>query len=289
MKSRLLMFVLAAVLVGCAAPVFAQDFGDPDTAIIIASRPEVGANDSTFIVEFYYWADSQDISGLAFGYRWDNDNVTLDSAVFTPEALASFDFVKIPYFGNSLQQSNDSNFIMLILARLFQPGLTATSSRAKLCTYYFSVSSWLGTDEISFDSTLNGAGGATQITNDVDGRELSPAMLVPLVLKDPSDANNPNDLEIPETFGLAQNYPNPFNPTTNIEFSLPTRQSVTLSVYNLLGQKVRTLRDEEMDAGNYKVTWDATNDGGAKVASGVYFYKLTTEEFVDTKKMMLLK
>jgi hypothetical protein len=289
MKSKVLLFVLAAVVVGCAAPAFAQDQGAPDTVALVASRPQVGADDSTFILELYYWADAQDISGTALGYRWDNPNVTLDSAVFSAEALAGFDFVKIAYYANNLATTNDSQFVMCILSRLFNPGIAATSSRVKLCTYYFSVSNWLGTDMITFDTSLNSAGGATQISNDAAGNEISPFMMTPLVLQDPSDANDPGNLDLPADFALAQNYPNPFNPSTVIGFALPTRQNVTLSVYNLLGQKVRTLRDEEMDAGNHEVVWDATNEGGAKVASGVYFYKLTTEDFVDTKKMMLLK
>lgn len=289
MKSKLLVFVFAALLVGCAVPAFAQDAGAPDSVILLASRPEVGANDSSFILELYYWADAQLITGTAFGYRWDNPNVHLDSAVFSAEALAAFDFVKIAYYGNNLATTNDSQFVMCVLSRLFGPGFAATSSRLKLCTYYFSVSSWIGTDVVTFDTSLAGAGGAAQISNDDNGLEIKPQMMTPLVLKDPSDAGNPNNLDLPTSFALAQNYPNPFNPTTNIEFALPVRSNVTLSIYNLLGQKVRTLRDEEMDAGTYRISWDATNDAGSRVASGVYFYKLATDSFTDTKKMMLLK
>ncbi len=89
---------------------------------------------------------------------------------------------------------------------------------------------------------------------------------------------------IPKAFRLYQNYPNPFNPTTTIQFALPKRSSVTLKLYDILGKEVGTLVDEELLPGEYKVSFDA-----AGLASGVYFYQLEAEGFVQTKKLMLLR
>jgi len=89
---------------------------------------------------------------------------------------------------------------------------------------------------------------------------------------------------IPTVFALSQNYPNPFNPSTRIEFALPKETRVRLEVYNMLGQKVATLVDEVRSAGNYGVTFDA-----GSLASGLYFYRLSTNEVSFLKKMMLLK
>ena len=89
---------------------------------------------------------------------------------------------------------------------------------------------------------------------------------------------------LPITFNLSQNYPNPFNPTTTINYSLAEKSHVELSVYNVLGQKIRTLVNEEQAAGKYSEPWD-----GSTIASGVYFYRLETEKFTSTKKMMLVK
>jgi hypothetical protein len=97
------------------------------------------------------------------------------------------------------------------------------------------------------------------------------------------------EVELPEGYGLSQNYPNPFNPTTTIDYSLPRSEHVTLEVYNVSGQKVRTLIDEVMPAGNHSVEWDALSDTGTKVASGVYLYRLTAGEVTSSKKMTLLK
>ena len=94
----------------------------------------------------------------------------------------------------------------------------------------------------------------------------------------------------PAAFALASNYPNPFNPATTIKYSLPQAADVELMVYNVLGQPVRTLVAEHQSAGRYVVEWDATNDNGHSLSSGMYFYRLAAGgEFLETKKMLLLK
>lgn len=89
---------------------------------------------------------------------------------------------------------------------------------------------------------------------------------------------------IPEGFKLAQNYPNPFNPSTNIEFAIPTKNNVTLKVYNVHGQEVAVLANGEYSAGTYMVNWDA-----AGFSTGVYFYTINTGGFTQTKKLLLVK
>ncbi len=94
----------------------------------------------------------------------------------------------------------------------------------------------------------------------------------------------------PAVFSLAANYPNPFNPQTTIQYALPQAADVGLTVYNVLGQPVRTLVAEHQSAGHYAVEWDATNDSGQSVSSGMYFYRLQAGgDFLDIKKMLLLK
>jgi len=94
----------------------------------------------------------------------------------------------------------------------------------------------------------------------------------------------------PEAFALANNYPNPFNPATTIKYALPQAADVELTVYNVIGQPVRTLVAEHQNAGRYVVEWDATNDSGHSLSSGMYFYRLQAGgEFLETKKMLLLK
>ena len=94
---------------------------------------------------------------------------------------------------------------------------------------------------------------------------------------------------IPTEFALHENYPNPFNPTTQIRFDLPEMGNVTLSIYNMLGQKVKTFNMQSAPAGYHALTWNATNDLGAPISAGVYLYQLQTDGYVKTKKMILLK
>ena len=94
----------------------------------------------------------------------------------------------------------------------------------------------------------------------------------------------------PEVFALANNYPNPFNPATTIKYALPQAADVELTVYNVMGQVVRALVAEHQSAGRYVVEWDATNDSGHSLSSGMYFYRLQAGgEFLETRKMLLLK
>jgi hypothetical protein len=94
---------------------------------------------------------------------------------------------------------------------------------------------------------------------------------------------------LPTEFALSQNVPNPFNPSTIVNYALPKDAQVNISVYNVLGQQVKTLVNDMQRAGMQSVTWDGTDNSGSSVASGVYFYKIRAGDFSDTKKMLLLK
>ena len=93
----------------------------------------------------------------------------------------------------------------------------------------------------------------------------------------------------PEVFALADNYPNPFNPETTIKYALPEAVDVRLDIYNMLGQMVRTMVAENQSPGRYVVRWDATDNSGSDLSTGIYFYRLRAGEFLETKKMLLLK
>jgi hypothetical protein len=105
-----------------------------------------------------------------------------------------------------------------------------------------------------------------------------------MLLKDFVSDVEPVNNVIPSAYALDQNYPNPFNPTTNINFSIPNEAFVTLDIYNAIGQKVASLVNEDKSAGTYTVDFNATN-----LTSGIYFYKITADNFTDTKKMILMK
>ena len=89
---------------------------------------------------------------------------------------------------------------------------------------------------------------------------------------------------LPTDFQLNQNYPNPLNPTTEISFALQKGSDIKLEVFNIIGQKVATLIDEPLEAGEHKVVWD-----GSQVASGLYFYRIEANQYSATRKLILLK
>ena len=95
--------------------------------------------------------------------------------------------------------------------------------------------------------------------------------------------------DTPLVFSLSQNVPNPFNPETIISYALPQSEQVKLVIYNVLGQEIRTLVNAFKPAGRYRVVWNSRDDFGRSVSSGVYFYQITAGEFLDTRKMLILK
>jgi len=109
----------------------------------------------------------------------------------------------------------------------------------------------------------------------------------------PSPPPFPTGLEeeknIPSTFSLSQNYPNPFNPVTTIRYQVPKIEKVTIEVYNILGERVKTLVNELLEPGYYEVKWRSNNDYNNQVASGVYIYRMRAGDFVSVKKMIVLK
>jgi hypothetical protein len=163
----------------------------------------------------------------------------------------------------TLTWSNLLNAQTQIISSVFGSGATATASNANRI---------VGT----LGQALTGVTGSASNTAQ-SGFWAQTVDLITSVEQIPAES-------IPKEFRLEQNYPNPFNPTTTIQFALPKRSSVTLKLYDILGREVAILVDEELPPGEYKVQFDA-----AGLASGVYFYRLETEGFVRTRKLMLLR
>ncbi|MCF8242028.1 MAG: T9SS type A sorting domain-containing protein [Melioribacteraceae bacterium] len=94
---------------------------------------------------------------------------------------------------------------------------------------------------------------------------------------------------VAEKYVLSQNFPNPFNPTTNIKFSIPEAGLVSLKIFNILGQEIRTLVSDVKESGSYQVTWNGKDDHGNSVSTGIYLYKIQANDYSATKKMLLIK
>ena len=100
---------------------------------------------------------------------------------------------------------------------------------------------------------------------------------------------NPDHETLPLSYQLKQNFPNPFNPETKIYFEIPKAHDVSIVIYNMLGQKVRTLVNDNFKAGQHVVNWNGTNDHGVRMSTGVYFYRIKAGDFIASKKMLMLK
>ena len=99
-----------------------------------------------------------------------------------------------------------------------------------------------------------------------------------------TNINDSHVIALPHAFSLSQNYPNPFNPSTTIKYDLPSPCRVNIEIYDILGRRVMTLVDEEQVAGSHQAIWNASDK-----ASGIYFYRIQAGEFVETKKMLLVR
>jgi hypothetical protein len=170
---------------------------------------------------------------------------------------------------------------------------------------WFGVPSWLAVAPIS--GTV-GAGGSVDLEVTIDALLLQPGMYEQYLKIRSNDPGTPvvtvtvslqvdstvtltaiQEDEMPVQYALRANYPNPFNPTTTIAYDLPQRTNVRLQIFDVKGRKVKALVNESQPAGRHEAIWDGRDSSNNPVASGVYFYKLIAGDFVETRRMVLLK
>jgi len=147
------------------------------------------------------------------------------------------------------------------------------------------------TADITYTDSLVTAGNMYYyyVTATANGLKSIPSDTVFATVEDPTGIDEKWGQGIPSVFDIDQNYPNPFNPATTIRYQLPKATNVYIAVYDMLGQKIRTLVDENQTSNYYTIQWDGLNESGGKVASGVYLYRIEADTFIKTNKMLLLK
>ena len=171
------------------------------------------------------------------------------------------------------EASMDDDFQYFQLSRASNPGFTNATVIPTLETVYTDLSVTVGQTYYYKVSTVDANGNLSGSSNIVT---------TSIVSVDDVQA-------LPTAYGLSQNYPNPFNPTTSIEFALPQASEVSLEIYNLLGQKVRTLISGYVAAGYINTSWDGLDQNGKDLSSGTYIYRLQTGDMSFSKKMVLMK
>lgn len=231
--------------------------------------------------------NTYDIAGLLAPIRYSNNELALDSVSFIGSVLTS------DYFG-AIDTVSDPNIIRIsyILTNFNPPIQPIITPNGLIATLYFTVKNDASPGNFAIDSVnlVENFGGFIKETNiqfsGPDGLatyypDFTPGTVAILVS---TDINDDIHTSLPTEFRLSQNYPNPFNPTTIIEFSLPTASEIKLEVFNVLGQKVETLASGMYGAGAHYIGFDASER-----TSGIFFYRLSHKDGVETKKMMLLK
>jgi hypothetical protein len=280
------MIAFALVLLMLVVPaVLAKDTGNRDTFRIGQAS---FSSESEFSVPILISHD-ETLAAMDIPLTY-SKGVTLTSVTFENTAVAGFD-VKIA----NIDQENSRvsiGLIDMVNAPKTDPNLKpAASGENSIAVLNFKLDDPnLRTVEIGTFSSEEPQHELMFVYNEyVDGvpnvRDLNPEFTGASIALDASASKT----TLPTEFTLSQNVPNPFNPTTDISFALPTDSKVSLSIYNVLGQHVKSLVDEYMRAGFQTVSWDGTDNSGRTVASGVYFYKLRADNFSATKKMLMLK
>lgn len=238
--------------------------------------------------------------GLAEELGATDTTLTISVHVFENEPLRAFQFEIIDNTSDALEviaaapgdkiqgwyvpYTETTTGSALVFGFSFAGAETTPGSEGVLVDVTFRVTGPLG-DEIAF--YLGGEGGVRLADGDAENvactypNEANPVTYSLLAVTP--------GVSLPISFALNQNFPNPFNPVTSISFDLPVASEVELAVFNLIGQKIATLRSEWMVAGRHRVTWNGRDDLGRELSSGVYLYVLKADRFFAQKKMVLLQ
>jgi hypothetical protein len=222
----------------------------------------------------YYGSDGRDYTGALCHLVFDSDN--------TPHII----FSDIAAFHWTWQQENVGN----IRYGVFKDGAwdITTVYRQPLPTGYYSATEMLWMCLVVSEETdkIHVIGQELDV---IAAGEYTCSLVELAWTISPTHVVEDHQSSVPEKPHVSQNHPNPFNSDTWIEFDLPRRSRITVTVYNLLGQQVDVLVTDELPAGSHSINWHGTDRRGKTLPTGVYFYRLQAGEFVETKKMLLLK
>jgi hypothetical protein len=256
-----------------AVPLNAQEVS---VGSVTAAPGEVAA------VPVFLQNNSIKISALSVPLTFSSNDLTVDSVSFAGTLIQ-------PDMTPLVNIDNGTNFVQFTYSPI--SGLPIIEdTEGLLATVYFTITASAPEQTVAIDSVNNlDWAGPPQVWTRVEFADSAAILYLPDFSPGNLQVQSPTDVDddlfgLPMTLALKQNYPNPFNPATTIEFTLPERAHVSLRVYNILGQELATLVDETKSAGDYSVVWNASRQ-----ASGIYFYRLTYQDKVLTKKMALLK
>jgi hypothetical protein len=276
--------ILALLILAIPAMLLAADVGKPD-AVRVGEVEWISATEITVALQAIH---DEELAAMDLPLTYP-DGVTLKDVTFEGTSVADFDFAN--FYPDPANNRVNIGLIKMVEALKEQPTLKAAAGGSNtIALLHFTIDDpTLESFEIGHYTTAEPYHELMFVYNQYDNgiplvRDLVPTLEGTVNLK-----GGPGTAALPTNFELSQNVPNPFNPTTQMMFALPKASKVNLTIYNVLGQRVTTLVDDFMNAGYQTVTWNGTDYSGREVSSGVYFYRLSTDQFTDTKKMLLLK
>ena len=257
----------------CVDPGDPDDSGNRDTLWIEQENGRIQPNTTVIRTIKCYWDEQMAAGSVPIRYKNPQTDVNLDSMKLNAFAGITSDTI-----------INRTNGTILLFWLGLTGGFIPPGTHTMATMYFRTGASWDPAIPNPLD-TFNPGQGLSYVdtaTNDIQPIYCPPGDLD--VKRDPTHGTG-----LPKTFSLSQNFPNPFNANTVISFALPKTGHVKLEIYNILGQKVKDLVDEMVTAGYKRVVWDGKDNSGTDVASGVYFYRIKTQETVEVMKMTLLK
>lgn len=311
MKMLRNILVVVSLVVAFTSSAFAADILEKDTLRLETSGDWVILSDadSSYTIGVWAWADDNNVLGASIPLRLimsgddysavKHDSFVVVDTIFKDGAWnpAIFTFrrsvVKNDVGYTSTDDDLGFNGVLFGGVNIFAPPLLNLAAPTKLGEMVLKIRhpEMLPNEfTIEIDSAFHPPAGTFKYTpTGSQGHQPYFDKVTILVNNSVLDAGDVLKEIKPESYRLNQNTPNPFNPSTTISFYNEAKGHVNLAIYNLLGQKVKTLIDWEMAPGQQDVLWDGTDNNSENVSSGIYFYRLTAGEFHDIKKMMLLK
>ncbi len=280
-KSLIFMVSLVILFTICA---WGQDPGIRDSLIIGSIDVEYAPGESTIVDIPIYFVTDDSISSVMIPIAWDSPDGNIEAASY--EWAGTFENWESTY-GND---SHDWFVGFHDLGGTEEPYLFTNSARhlglilryridADAAEQYIPIGIGVGPHNLPLNFGVT--------TGDMD-QDLTP-VVVPGYIRYGAVGIDDEPTALPNEYALGQNYPNPFNPETNFSFQIPQTGYVSIDIFNLLGQNVRTLVSEQKQAGSYTAHWNGKNNSNQTVPSGIYFYRLTADGFSKTKKMIMLK
>ncbi|MDP3025622.1 MAG: FlgD immunoglobulin-like domain containing protein [candidate division Zixibacteria bacterium] len=285
-RIRALVFFLSIFCLIGFNLALAQDPGIKDTCRV--ERLEKVRPNSQVVLNVYAFNDEALGAltiGIVFPDTVSNMDIALDSVSFvgTRAASATMKNDRNDTASYRVDSTHVVNKNRLLIWAVWFIGDLAPGSGLVAKVYFRTGPAWDSTQYVPVDSSF------IPPSNEFEFTPVTGFAFAPVFWKGALEVKEINTPTKPTVFSLAQHLPNPFHPKNMIRFALPKDSWVKLEVYNILGQKVKTLVDEKLAAGVKEVEWDGRDGKGLEVASGIYFYRIKADDFSDVKKMVMLK